>query len=284
MSDERKIYSLTQLNSSIERFILHHFGSKSFWVTAEISKINEKGGHRYIELVDSINGKETAQNRATLWRSTYETIRNDIGKELDQILKFGNRVLFQFRIEYHKIYGLKLNVLNIDVTYSYGEIEKKKKETIDRLVKEKIFDLQHTLYLPTICKRIALIGSPDTSGYQDFIHGLSKNEVFTNFVVKSFPASVQGPNAAQELIAAINEAQLYDIDIIVIIRGGGSKMDLHSFNDYNLSKAICLSPIPVLTGIGHQTDETVSDLVAIPPCIHQADITATDSVSHCLNP
>ena len=171
------------------------------------------------------------------------------------------------RIEYHKIYGLKLNVMDIDPSYSYGEVERRKQETIKKLKEEGLFDLQEELYLAVIAKRIALIGSPGTAGHRDFMSKLESNSVYTNFVVKQFAASVQGDKAGTEIIAALKEARTYDVDVIVILRGGGSKMDLNVFNNYELSKEISLTKTPVITGIGHEHDEVVADLVCRRMCI-----------------
>ncbi|MFK8037287.1 MAG: exodeoxyribonuclease VII large subunit [Crocinitomicaceae bacterium] len=267
MAQEKKIFTLTQLTTSLENFVLKHFGSTNYWVVAEIAKSNEKNGHHYLELVDTIDNRTSALMTATLWAGTYKNIKANIGNDLDEILKAGNKVLFSMRIEYHKIYGLKLNVVDVDPSYSYGEVERKKQETIDRLKAEGLYDLQKALYLPVIAKRIALIGSPGTAGYRDFMTKLNSNSVYTNFVVKEFATSVQGDRAATELVSAIKAAERYDVDAIVILRGGGSKMDLNVFNDYELSKAICQSKIPVMTGIGHEYDEVVSDLVCRKMCI-----------------
>ena len=267
MSTEKKLYTLSQLTTSLENFILKHFGMTHYWVVAEIAKINQKGGHYYLELADSENGRTTSQISATIWASAYRGMREQMGEDLKAILQPGNKVLFQMRIEYHKIYGLKLNVLDVDPSFSHGEIERKKQETIEKLKKEGLFHQQKELYLPVLSKRIALIGSPGTSGYRDFMNELLKNKIYRNFKVKEFPASVQGDKAATELIEALKEARQYDVDVIVMVRGGGSKMDLNVFNDYELSKEICLTEVPVVVGIGHETDEVVADLVCRQRCI-----------------
>lgn len=204
---------------------------------------------------------------ATLWSGGFNNIKSKIGNDIYEILKPGNKVLFSMRIEYHKIYGLKLNVMDIDPSYSYGEVERRKQETINKLKEEGLFDLQKSLHLPVLAKRIALIGSPGTAGHRDFISKLESNSVYTNFVVKQFETSVQGDKAGAEIIAALKEARTYDVDVIVILRGGGSKMDLNVFNNYDLSKEISETKIPVLTGIGHEHDEVVADLVCRRMCI-----------------
>jgi exodeoxyribonuclease VII large subunit len=263
MSEERKIYSLTQLNQSFEKHIWEQFSKRDFWITAELIKINQKSGHFYIELADSINDSTTARSFATIWASTYSTIVSEIGlNETLGILQPGNKVLINVKIEFHTIYGLKLKIRAIDPAYSYGEIERKRQEVIKRLKKEEIFDQQKQLRLPTIIKRIALIGSPNTSGYRDFQNELLVNHDFNNFVIKEFSVRVQGDAAVKEIVAAIKDANCHDADVIVILRGGGSKMDLALFDDYEISKAICNSRLPVITGIGHENDEVVADLVA----------------------
>jgi exodeoxyribonuclease VII large subunit len=267
MSHDKKIFTLSQLNTSLENFILTNFGSKQFWVTAEITKISKKNGHRYLELADSSNGALTAQQSAYIWMRNYTLIQERIGADIDTILQPGNNALFLLKIEFHTIFGLKLNILDIDPTYTYGEIERKKQATIQQLKTEGLFYNQKALHLPVLSKRIAVIGSPDTSGFRDFMNEIQHNNIYNNFTIQLFPASVQGQKATSELIQAVKEAQTYTVDVIVIIRGGGSKMDLALFNDYELCKTICLSKTPILTGIGHETDEVVADLVSRLNCI-----------------
>ncbi len=220
-----------------------------------------------MELVDTVDNKTSALISATLWSGTYNNVKAKIGNDLVEILKAGNKVLFSIRIEYHKIYGLKLNILDIDPSYSYGEVERRKQETIQRLKEEGLYDLQKELYLPVISKRIALIGSPGTAGYRDFLSKLKNNSIYQNFKIKEFASTVQGDRAAKEMIGVLKEASSYDVDAIVILRGGGSKMDLNIFNDYELSKEICLTKVPVITGIGHEYDEVVAGMVCRRRCI-----------------
>ena len=263
MSEERKIYTLTQLNQSLTNHIWKYFGSQYFWITAELIKINEKNGHHYLELADSNGDKTTARSSGVIWASTYRDIVQTIGlAETRSILQPGNNILFNVKIEYHEIYGLKLKIRAIDPTYSYGEIERKRQEVIEHLKKEKIFELQKEIKAPTIIKRIALIGSPNTSGDRDFQNELFNNYDFNQFKIKEFPVSVQGEPAVKKIAKSIQEANQYDVDAIVIIRGGGSKMDLALFDHYDIAKAICHSRLPIFTGIGHETDEVVADLVA----------------------
>lgn len=274
--EERKIFTLTQLNTAFEKHVWDHFSSKTFWITAELIKVNQKNGHFYLELADSEKEQTTARSFATIWAGVYAQIAAEVGyKEIQGILQAGNKILMNVKIEYHKVYGLSLRVQNIDPNYSFGEIERKRQEVIKRLKKEGIFDNQRKLNLPVIIKRIALIGSPGTSGFRDFLNELFNNHEFNRFAVKEFPVRVQGDAAVDDIVSAIREANHYDAEVIVILRGGGSKMDLALFDDYRIAKEICLSRLPVITGIGHETDEVVADLVA-----RQKQITPTAVAVH----
>ncbi len=270
MQEKRKIYPLAKLNQSLERFIRENFGLKNYWVVAEIAKVQEKNGHHYLDLADSKDGKRIAEMSASMWFSNYSRVNEKLKGELRTIFKSGNKVLLNVQLDFHAIYGLKLLILDVDPSITYGEIERKKQATIDQLKKEGLFELQKQLALPAIVKKIALIGSPNTSGYRDFLSELTTNKVFKNFTVKPFAATVQGERALREVVECIYKANQYTVDAIIIIRGGGSKMDLNVFNEYAIAKAICESKIPIITGIGHETDEVVADLVA-----NQYEITPT---------
>lgn len=262
MSSEKKIFSLTKLGIALEKHIKSQFGQTTYWVTAEIAKINTKSGHYYLQLADSEKNITTAEFNAYLWASNYRKIKLAIGQDIDNILKRGNKVLLEVKIEYNKVFSLNLAILNIDPTYTYGEIERRKQETIKHLKKEGLFGLQHNHYFPTLSKRIAIVASPESSGYRDFREELYNNTVYRRFKTKTFASSVQGEKAKDELINALKEARKYEVDVIVLLRGGGSKMDLAVFNEYDLCREICLTKTPVITGIGHETDEVVADLVA----------------------
>lgn len=266
MSTPVKTYTLTGLQTALENFISENFSSKRFWITAEVRKSNEKGGHRYYELSDSKDGKETARASANLWYSTFEELKTRI-PELEKILSEGNKVLIQVRIDYHKLFGLKLCVLDLNPAYTFGDIELRKQQTILRLKQEGIFDNQKKVSLGRINKRIGLVGSPNTSGYRDFVNEMTTNNIFTKFRFKEIHTSVQGDKAKAEMISALKEIDRYNVDVVVIIRGGGNKMDLDIFNDYDLCKTICLMKHPVITGIGHETDEVIADLVSKKRCI-----------------
>jgi exodeoxyribonuclease VII large subunit len=257
----KKVYTLTQLNTAIESFIRNSPLSKEYWVTADITNLNEKGGHRYIELGDSINSKVSAKMKAFMWSRDYDKISYKLGSDITNIFKTGNKVLFLLTIEFHKLHGLKVRILDVDVDFELGKIEKKKRETIKRLKEEKLFHLQKEVYLPCIAKKIAIIGSPETSGFLDFYKELTQNNIYTRFKTIVFETTVEGDKAVKGIVQAIKNSQKYNIDVIVLVRGGGSPIALNIFNEYEIAKEICLCKKPILTGIGHETDIVVADLV-----------------------
>lgn len=258
----KKTYTLTQLVESIKSMIDQAYGQKAYWVSCELVKVNIKGGHYYLELADAADGLHTAQMKATIWRTQAMALQTNFGNEFKALIQAGNRLLFRVSLTFHEIYGLSLNIIDLDPAFTYGEIELKKKQTIEKLQKEGLFELQKQIKLPLILKRIVLVGSPDSAGYRDFLSEMKSNPIFTNFTIKEIATSVQGDKAVGEICAALTEADSYNADAIVLIRGGGSKMDLNVFNDYTLCKVISTLRLPLITGIGHQTDEVVADLVA----------------------
>ena len=265
MSTEAKTYTLTQLHVSIENWVRKTFSVKQVWITCQIAKANEKNGHYYLELVDSKDGLRTAQAKGMIWRTSFGAIQKQLASfdlKTSDVLKEGLEIKCLVTVNFHKVYGMSLVISQIDPSILLGDIEKQKAETRIRLEKEGLYELQKALYLGPISKRIALIGSPGTSGFQDFMYELESNDIFTNFKVKIFPVGVQSQESIQEITNAIQEANLYDVDAIAIVRGGGSKMDLHIFNSYSICSAAASSKIPIVTGIGHETDTCLIDEVS----------------------
>lgn len=266
----KKTFTLTQFVESVKSVINRTYGENAYWVTAELVKLNIKGGHYYLELADSVEGFNTAQMKAVVWRTQVLALQTNLGEEFKQLMQPGNRLLFKVSVAYHEIYGLSLTIHDLDPAFTYGEIELKKKQTIERLKQEGLYNLQKQLKLPMIIKRLVLIGSPDTSGYRDFLTEMTTNNIYRNFTIQQIATTVQGDKAVAEICQALQEADSYDADAIILIRGGGSKMDLHVFNDYQICSTIAGLRLPVITGIGHETDEVVADLVA-----HTRQITPT---------
>lgn len=270
MSMSKKTFTLTQFVESVKSVINRTYGENAYWVMAELVKLNIKGGHYYLELADSVEGFNTAQMKAVVWRTQVLALQTNFGEEFKQLMQPGNRLLFKVSVAYHEIYGLSLTIHDLDPAFTYGEIELKKKQTIERLKQEGLYNLQKQLKLPIIIKRVVLIGSPDTSGYRDFLTEMTTNNIYRNFTIQQIATTVQGDKAVAEICQALQEADSYDADAIILIRGGGSKMDLHVFNDYQICSTIAGLRLPVITGIGHETDEVVADLVA-----HTRQITPT---------
>ena len=266
----KKTFTLNQLVESVKSVINRTYAEHTYWVTAELVKLNIKGGHYYLELADSVEGFNTAQMKAVVWRTQVLALQTNFGEEFKQLMQPGNRILFKVSVTFHEIYGLSLTIHDLDPAFTYGEIELKKKQTIERLKIEGLYDLQKQLKLPLIVKRLVLIGSPDTSGYRDFLTEMTTNNIYRNFTIQQIATTVQGDKAVVEICQALQEADTYDADAIVLIRGGGSKMDLNVFNDYQICSVIAGLRLPVITGIGHETDEVVADLVA-----HTRQITPT---------
>lgn len=259
---DKKIYRLAELNRSIQRLIEKNTAHLTLWVKAEIAQSKQKNGHMYLELAEEVKGQIAAKMQAVIWRSDLENIRRDLGDDFNDMLKPGREVVFRVAVNFHLVYGLKLQIFEVDLSYTLGEIERRKQESLRALAAEDLVDRNKLLPLPLVIQRIALIGASDSAGWADFTDHLKKNPEGFEFSISPYPTQVQGKEAAVLIKARLEEAWEGDFDAIIILRGGGSPIDLDVFNDYHLAKAIALSPLPVLTGIGHETDMHVADLVA----------------------
>jgi exodeoxyribonuclease VII large subunit len=263
---EIKTYRLFQICESIRKALDNASGGKQYWIIAEVASLSIRKGHRYIELVDSENNVPIARLQANFWASDYQRIKLEKQVEPDAILEAGKRVLLLCSISFHELYGLKLSVHDLNPEFTLGDMEQKKREAIQRLEKEKLLRLNAQKKLPAIIKKIGIISSASASGFEDFIQHLGDNAYAYHFAWKLFDTPVQGQMAELPICNAIAEAQLYNLDMLVLIRGGGSRLDLEVFNAYSIAAAIANSRIPVFTGLGHETDETVADLVAHTRC------------------
>ena len=261
---EKTQYTLFELNSIIKSVIAGSFPD-AYWVAAEIAelKCNQKG-HCYIELVEKEDEKTTAQIKATIWAYEYRRLASKFEKAAGELLKPGMRVLLRAEVTFHEVYGLSLNIRDIDPAYTLGEMARKKKEVIERLKKEGIMELNKSLPLPLVPQRIAVVSSPTAAGYGDFFKQLDSNPFGYRFAHVLFPALMQGQEAEKSLISALEEISRNagDYDLAVIIRGGGSVVDLSCFDGYLTASHIAKFPLPVVTGIGHEKDDTVADMVA----------------------
>ncbi|MDA3781139.1 MAG: exodeoxyribonuclease VII large subunit [Bacteroidales bacterium] len=258
--------SLLELNKNIQENIKLNFPEK-IWLVAEISEIkSNRSGHCYLELIekDVLSDNIIARARGIIWAYTYRMLKPYFENATGQILSPGIKILVSVSVTFHELYGYSLNITDIDPTYTLGDIARKKQETIQQLSDEGAINMNKGLYFPLVPQKIAVISSQTAAGYQDFANQLDNNENKYKYYHKLFPAIMQGAETEKSIINALDRIFNYEnlFDIVVIIRGGGSQSDLNCFNNYNLAINIAQFPIPILTGIGHEKDESVADIVA----------------------
>lgn len=258
--------TLSTLNGMIREAMQEAFPG-AVWVVAEILEMSiNRTGHCYLELVEkSATGDQiVAKSRATIWSSRFRMLRPYFESASGAQLQPGIKVLLRAMVSFHELYGLSLNVTDIDPSYTMGEMEIRKREVIARLRAAGIMEMNRELELTLVPQRIAVISSETAAGYGDFIDSLMNNSSGFSFSVSLFPAIVQGEAAEQSIISALEQVYATGdaFDTLVLIRGGGSRSDLDCFNGYELAMNIAQFPLPVLTGIGHDRDETIADIVA----------------------
>ena len=256
--------TLSELNERIKDALLDAF-PKTEWVIAEVSELKQnRSGHCYLELIEKDGNVIVARSRATIWSYTYRMLKPYFETSTGQLFTQGIKVLVQASVEYHSAYGLSLNIKDIDPTYTVGDMALQRKEIIDRLKSEGMFDMNKELELPLVPQNIAVISSATAAGYQDFMNQLEDNETGIKFYTKLFEAYMQGADAVTSIVNALDRIFQYEdfFDAVVIIRGGGATADLSSFDNYDLAMNITQFPLPVVTGIGHEKDDTIIDLVA----------------------
>lgn len=240
----------------------------SYWVVAEVAQVNvdRRKGHCYLTLVDKgDDARQTlAQAKATIWSSRYQMLGRYFEEKTGQPLRAGLKVLLQATVRFHELYGLSLDITSIDPNYTIGDLARQRLETLKRLEAEGLLEANKELELPLVPQRLAVISSATAAGFQDFIHQLEHNTYGYIFQTTLFPAVVQGNEAPASVAQAFAQVAQYSeaFDAIVLIRGGGSQTDLSCFDDYKIAAAIGNAPLPVLTGIGHERDESIADLVA----------------------
>lgn len=229
----------------------------------EISNVKrDRSGHYYLDLIETEDGRIVAKSTARIWNYTVDSLKETLGIDFDAVIKHGSEILCYCKAEFHPVYGLSFIIAKVDVNFNLGELERKKIATIKKLTDENLIQSNKTKKLAVVIQKIALIGSPNTSGYEDFMKQLEVNSFGFAFDIVAFATKVQGDLAVNEMIYHLQSLPFSNFDTAVLLRGGGSKFDLEPFNDYSLAKAITLCPLPVLTGIGHETDFSVADLVA----------------------
>lgn len=258
--------SLSQLISDVKITLQSRY-EFPVWVVGEISEMNiNRTGHCYLELIekDTISDKILAKCRATIWAFAFRSIKAYFETTTSETLRSGLKVLVKASVEFHEVYGFSLNIQDIDPQYTLGDMARKKAQIIQQLSNEGVLDMNKELPFPLVPQHIAVISSETAAGFGDFTNQLANNSKGYCFSTKLYPAIMQGDKAVESIIQAFDT--IYDdidsYDVIVLIRGGGSKSDLSCFDDYKLAYFITQFPLPVLTGIGHERDDTVTDIVA----------------------
>ena len=258
--------TLSQLQNKIKISIERNITAQ--WVLCDISDMKLNGaGHCYLELVEKNESKGAipkAKVTAIIWKSNFAMINSFFINKTGIKLGAGLKVMLLVEVTYHELYGLSLVVRDIDPSYSLGDIERIRRETIAQLTADGIIDMNKEHTLPIVIDRVAIISSPQAAGYGDFINHLTNNDYGYTFTTKLFEAVVQGDGAENSIISALLDIanDIDDYDAVIIIRGGGSQSDLSCFNNYTLCSYIAQFPLPILTGIGHDRDQSVADLVS----------------------
>lgn len=238
----------------------------SYWVEAELSEVRERSGHCYMELVQKdLTGNSTvARASARCWRSTWASLRPGFEQVTGEHFRAGLKVLLQVHAQFHENFGFSWIVTDIDPAYTLGDMARRRQEIIRILKEEGVFDLNKELCLSLFASRIAVVSSESAAGYGDFCNQLDTNAYGFAFSVRLFPAVMQGERTEGSIISALDaiNSEADDFDCVVIIRGGGAVSDLSAFDSLALAENVANFPLPVITGIGHERDESVLDMVA----------------------
>lgn len=263
-ADETRPLRLSELNNLV-RGVLEQTLDEAYWIVAEVSEMRvAANGHCYLEFVekDASGTKFIAKARANIWRSTYDLLAPWFEQSTGHRLQAGLKVLVRVTATFHEVYGFSLNVIDIDPNYTLGDMERRRREILAQLREDGVLTLNKELELPRLTKRIAVISAATAAGYGDFCRQLEQSGFL--FTTKLFPAAMQGEKVEESVINALDAVadEQADWDAVVIIRGGGAVSELSCFDSYLLAANVAQFPLPVLTGIGHERDDTVTDSVA----------------------
>ena len=263
---EQQALSLYELNGLVKRSIRSCLPD-TYWVQAELSDVRSNySGHCYLEFIqkDASGNNLIAKARGTIWSNIYKMLKPYFEQETGQAFTSGIKVLVQVSVEFHELYGYSLTVLDIDPTYTVGDMERKRREILRQLEEEGVIDLNKELEMPMLPQRIAVISSATAAGYGDFCNQLVNNPRGYGFHTELFPAIMQGERVEESVLSALDAInnRLEEFDVVVIIRGGGATSDFSGFDTYLLAASCAQFPLPIITGIGHERDDTVIDKVA----------------------
>ena len=258
-------YSLYEVNEYIKRVIALNFDD-AVWIECEINQINEKRGNYYLQLIEKEEEKDVikAQASAAIWYRNASFIKKKLGKLFNSILQGGVKVKLKCSITFSERYGMNYVIEDVDVNYTIGQMEIQRQKVIERLKEERLLNLNHEKNLPSVLQRIAVVSSETAAGFADFMEELNQNNYDYAFEIALFDSAMQGQNMESEITNSIREINesYKEYDCVVVIRGGGSKLDLSGFDNFNIAAHIAKCKLPVITGIGHEIDQTVSDLTA----------------------
>ena len=263
---EQQALSLYELNGLVKRSVRSCLPD-TYWVQAELSDVRSNySGHCYLEFVQKDAGGNNliAKARGTIWSNIYKMLKPYFEQETGQAFVSGIKVLVQVSVEFHELYGYSLTVLDIDPTYTVGDMVRKRREILRQLEEEGVIDLNKELEMPLLPQRVAVISSATAAGYGDFCNQLMNNPRGYGFRTELFPAIMQGERVEESIISALEAifARIDEFDVVIIIRGGGATSDLSGFDTYELAANCAQFPLPIITGIGHERDDTVLDMVA----------------------
>ena len=257
--------TLREFNNRIKR-LLNNPAVCNCWICADLSDVNVRGGHCYLELLekDERTGATVAKMRGIIWANRFAYLRQKFLQVTGQDLRSGMKVMLEVSVNYHEQYGISLIITDIDPSYTLGDMERLRREILARLKADGIIDMNKQLEFPVVPQRIAIVSAAGAAGYGDFMNQLHHNAYGLQFYTCLFPAVMQGKETVASVTAALDRINSHiDLfDCVVIIRGGGSTSDLNSFDDYNLAANVAQFPLPVVVGIGHERDVTILDYVA----------------------
>lgn len=263
--NDKKVFSLLQVMKSVQQTLADRYKTP-FWVKAEMNKLNlyPQSGHCYPDLVEKKDGKLIAQVRANLWRDDYLRINRAFQSIVKEPLKDGIKILFSAMVTFDPAFGLSLRIIDIDPGFSLGDLEQEKMATIEKLKAEGVYGNNKLFKLPLLPKRIAIISVDTSKGYADFMQVIQDNAWGYKFSMTLFPALLQGDKAVDTIIYQLRRIKKIQehFDVVAIIRGGGGDVGLSCYNDFRLSREVALFPLPIMTGIGHSTNETVVEMQA----------------------
>lgn len=266
MSAGRKEFSLLELNARVHDALQEALPER-YWVRAEVSEARiHPSGHCYLELIEKeeSTGRTVAKARATIWATTFRLLRPWFEQSTGQLFTSGIKILVLVSPVFHELYGYSLTIHDIDPTYTLGDAARRRAAILQQLRDEGVADMNKELVWPPLPQRFAIISSPSAAGYGDFMNQLQNNPYGYRVYTALFPASMQGEQTERSIIEALDRIASHEelFDGVVIIRGGGATSDLNSFDSYPLAANVAQFPLPVITGIGHERDDTVIDLVA----------------------